>query len=236
MASQHTQRIPCIIPCGGSSTRLGTGENKCLAGTVPPLAQVVDFWRSRGVDDFIFVVGGRHEKETVNTVEDVCPQGVILSRGNVVNLAQALLVAESWVKDRFILALGDCLNFGDFISPWDTDFGIGVCIASIEELRKNFLVGLNSHSIARLVEKPKEEVGLCGMGTYFLHRRFFDYVRRLRLPAEATSVDLTGALQLAIGSGEEMSPVYFKGTYINVTYPVDVERAKELYNVSSCRP
>lgn len=236
MASEHSRHVPCIIPCGGSSTRLGTGENKCLTGNVPPLAYVVDFWRKHGIEDFIFIVGGRHERETVNTIEDICPQGVTLSRGNIVNLAQALTIAESWVKGRFVLALGDCLNFGDFITSWDTDFGISVCIADVEELRKNFLVGLNSHSIARLVEKPKDEVGLCGMGTYFLHRRFFDYVRRLRLPAEATSVDLTGALQLAIGSGEEMTPVYFKGTYINVTYPQDVKRAEEIYNVSSSRP
>lgn len=235
MASRHSRRIPCVIPCGGSSTRLGTGESKCLVGNTPPLAQVVQFWRTRGCENFIYIVGGEYAGDTYITIKTFDPQGTILDRGNTVNLAQALTIAEPLIQDRFILALGDCLNFGEFITSWDVDFGIGVCITDVEELRKNFLVGLSNNCITRLVEKPKQEVGLCGMGTYFLHRKFFDYVRRLSLPPEATSVDLTGALQLAVGSGEVMVPIYFKGTYINVTYPHDVRYAEEVYHASTRR-
>jgi len=236
MVTEYQRHIPCVIPCGGSSTRLGTGESKCLAGTIPPIVHVIDFWKSKGITNFIFIVGGEHMCETIKVVRQAVPDAFIVDRGKVVNLAKAILMVSDAILDRFILALGDCLNFGDFIAPWDVDFGVGVCLTDLTELRKNYLVSLNNHSVARLVEKPTKDIGLCGMGTFFLHRRIFDYIHRLRLPDEATSVDLTGALQLAIGSGEEVYPIYFKGTYINVTYPQDVKQAEEMNNVSTCRP
>lgn len=193
----------------------------------------MNFWRSRGVEHFICIVGGEHASETEQLVRDFAPQAVVIDRGTTVNLAQALLLAADLVDDRFILALGDCLNIGDFVSSWDVDFGIGVCITSVAEFRKNYAVHLSNSVVMQLVEKPTGALSLCGMGTYFLHRRIFDYIRRLRLPNEATSVDLTGALQLAIGSGEDIRPIYFEGTYINVTYPADVQRVEELYSAST---
>lgn len=203
---------------------------------MPPLGWVVNFWRSRGIEHFVFIVGGKHAAETRRVALDFAPHAVFVDRRTTVNLARALLLAADLVDDRFILALGDCLNIGDFVSSWDVDFGVGVCITDILEFRKNYAVYLSNHSVTKLIEKPKGDLGLCGMGTYFLHRRVFDYIKRLKLPNEATSVDLTGALQLAVGSGEDVRPVYFQGTYINITYPEDIQRLEELYNVSTCRP
>lgn len=233
MAKERSSYIPCIIPCGGSSTRLGTGENKCIAGSIPPLYWVINFWRSRGLTHFIFIIGGEHANETTQLAKELAPHAVFIDRGKTVNLASAILLTDDLVDDRFVLALGDCINIGDFVSQWDVDFGIGVCITDSPEFRKNYAVHLSNSTVMTLIEKPQGVLSLCGMGTYFLHRRIFDYIRRLKLPTEATSVDLTGALQLAIGSGESMYPIYFEGTYINITYPQDVQRLEELYNAST---
>ena len=136
-----------------------------------------------------------------------------------------------------MLALGDCLNLGEFVRPFaDVNFGIGVCIVDEYELRKNYLVEANGRGVLRTVEKPLGSLGLCGMGTLFLCKKVFDYIERLRLPSQSTSVDLTGTIQLAIGMGEEVVPVWFNGTYINVTYPGDIEKAERILNANTSRP
>lgn len=230
MAQKYSRHLLCIIPCGGSSSRLGTGRNKCIEGKVPPLKLIVEFWRLRGIQQFAFIVGGDSALEVTRFARSLEPRSIIIDRENVTNLAQSLLLADDIVRDRFILALGDCINFGEFTVSWDVDFGVGTCITSVGELRKNYLVRSNNDTVSSLIEKPTkvEEVGLCGMGTFFLHRRVFEYIRRLNLPNQATSVDLTGALQLAIGGGEAVRPVYFKGEYINVTTADDIARVQKL--------
>jgi dTDP-glucose pyrophosphorylase len=198
----------------------------------PILGYVVDFWKSRGVEGFIFIVGGDSAMGIVDYVTKVCPDSIVIDRRNITNLVKAIALSEPYIKDKFILALGDCLNFGHFIGKYP-EFGVGVCIADSYELSKSYSVQLDGLGVARLVEKPKNPIGLCGMGTYFLHERVFDYIERLKLPNQATSVDLTGALQLAMGQGEVLQPVLFKGDYINVTYPDDlttVERLARIYN------
>jgi len=193
----------------------------------PVLEHVVEFWQNRGIEDFVFIVGGETALAVSEYAQSTCHNPVVLDRGSIANLVKAIELAEPYIEDRFILALGDCLNFGEFIGEYPP-FGVGVCIASPYELAKSYLVHIDGQGVSRLVEKPKVQSGLCGMGTLFLDKQFFEYVRRLSLPDEATSVDLIGALQLAIGQGKTIEPVFFKGDYINITYPDDLATAKRL--------
>lgn len=231
MAKERKYAIPCVIPCGGNSTRLGTNYNKCLLEVYnrPVLSYVVDFWQALGIEDFVFIVGGDSAGEVVRCIAGMSlKRPVVVDREATTNLTKAVGLVKPHINDRFILALGDCVNSGSFVSPWQVDFGVGVCLNTIYELRKSYLVSTIGSRVATLVEKPKEEIGLCGMGTYFLHKRIFDYIERLSLPDQATSVDLTGALQLAMGWGETILPIYYVGGYINVTYPADIETLKEV--------
>ena len=226
--------LQCVIPCGGNSTRIGRDTNKCLlqAGNKTILGHIVSFWQDRGINDFIFIVGGDSTTEVVRHVSKLCNKPVLINRGQTKNLIKAVKLAKPHIKDRFVLALGDCVNFGDFTSNYP-DFGVGVCIADSYELKKSYLVHIDGQGVTKLVEKPANQIGLCGMGTLFLNKKIFKYIDRLSLPEKATSVDFTGALQLAIGEGEIVKPVFFKGDYINVTYPEDivtVERLARIYN------
>jgi dTDP-glucose pyrophosphorylase len=218
----------CVIPCGGDSSRAKTNTNKCLlkAGKRTVLGHIVHFWKSKGIDDFIFIVGGNSAKAVTEHANELCKDPVIINRGDIANLMKAVNLAEPYIKDKFILALGDCVNFGKFISS-QSPLGVGVCIVESKELRKSYLVQIDSRSVTKLIEKPPSGMfGLCGMGTLFLDKRIFHYIKRLSLPEQATSVDLTGMLQIAMGEGENVKPVFFKGEYINVTYPEDFKKVE----------
>jgi len=232
MAEGERRHLQCVIPCGGSSVRLGLGCNKCLVEVAgePILGHIVSYWQDRGIENFIFIIGGETASSVGEYVWTLQCNAIVIDRGNTTNLVKAIELAEPYIRGRFILALGDCLNFGDFVGDYPP-FGVGVCIANPYELSKSYLVQLDGQSVSRLVEKPKSRLGLCGMGTLFLDKRFFDYTKRLKLPDEATSVDLTGALQLAIGQGEVIKPVFFKGDYVNITYPADLATAESLARI-----
>ena len=228
------RNIQCVIPCGGNSTRIGRDTNKCLlrASNKTVLEHVVSFWQARGITEFIFIVGGDSAAEVKEHIHKLCQLPIVINRGKTKNLIKAVVATKPYIKDRFILALGDCVNFGNFIGTYPP-LGVGVCIASSYELRKSYLVHIDGQGVTKLVEKPLNPIGLCGMGTLFLSKKIFRYIDRLKLPEQATSVDFTGALQLAIGEGETVKPVFFKGDYINVTYPDDiitVERLARIYN------
>lgn len=223
----------CIVPCGGNGSRMAASTSKCLlkAGNKTLLEHIIEFWAARQVTEFIFIVGGEYANQVTKHVKKICHDPTIINRRNRNNLLSAIQLAEPYIKSRFVLALGDCLNFGEFVNEYEIP-GVGVCIAEEYELKKSYLVQIDSFGVTKLVEKPKSKVpGLCGMGTMFFDRQLFDYIERLRLPRQATSVDLTGALQLAIGEGETVNPVFFKGSYINITYPQDLATADKLARI-----
>ena len=70
MVKEQQGHFQCLIPCGGSSTRLGLDRNKCLVevGGKTILAHVVDFWRGYNIEDFVFIVGGDSAKEVTDCV------------------------------------------------------------------------------------------------------------------------------------------------------------------------
>jgi NDP-sugar pyrophosphorylase family protein len=226
--------VKCVIPCGGNSTRFG-GTNKCLTQIQGKsiLRHNVDFWRNLGVDDFVFIIGGAFKRELAVEISQLGLKAtMVLDRGNMVNLSSAIHMAKDHVGNRFVLALGDCLNVGKFKSRDVGKFGIGVAVTSIEELKKNYLVRVEKDTVTDLIEKPGDALmgldgKLTGMGTMFLSKEIFRYMEDVDFPPLATSVDLTGALKLAMEDGQDVRPVYFEGTYINMTSKEDLDTAEK---------
>ena len=232
MAETKSRRLPVIIPCGGASTRLGMHRNKCLVevNDKPILQYVVEFWRDNNIEDFIFIANSDGLSEVASFVATMklTNRPTFISRGDVANLALAVTLANPYVEENFVLALGDCLQVGKFGDWRGTSFGCGVCSASPYELRKSYSVETVEDCVTKLIEKPDVDEGLCGMGTWFLPRKVFEYIARLRLQPLATSANLAEALQSMINGGERMRAIQFVGEYVNITYPQDLETAKEM--------
>jgi dTDP-glucose pyrophosphorylase len=67
------------------------------------------------------------------------------------------------------------------------------------------------------------------MGVYFFDKRVFDYIRKTPPSALRSEVEITDVIQNMIDAGERIAPVWFKGKYINVTYPEDIRKAEEVF-------
>jgi len=68
------------------------------------------------------------------------------------------------------------------------------------------------------------------MGTYFFDKRIFDYIRKTPKSSLRNEIEITDTIQLMINSRERVSPFFFIGRYLNITYPEDIKEAEELLN------
>lgn len=227
--------MKCVILCAGKGSRLNSDVPKVLTminGT-PLIYYVIDTWKNI-VDELIFVVGYRWQ----SVVECLPHKSRHIYQEVQKGIADAILRVESLVGgEKFVVALGDCVQKGTWeLHDKETDLGISVWRTNnIKELNKNYLAELDEDFllINRVLEKPNLPEGLldyvlCGMGTYFFDKRVFDYIRKTPSSTLRNEVEITDTIQLMIDSGEKVSPFFFNGEYLNITYPEDIQKAEEL--------
>lgn len=217
--------MKCIIPCAGESSRMShIPKSLLLINGRPILAHVVDMWKD-SVDNFIFVL-----KRSATYLWEYLPtNSAVVFQDEPKGLADAILRAEPYVSNRFVIALGDCIQSGLFKIPKkEPRLGLGVWEGSSEEeLRKSYAVRILGRKIVGVVEKPtKDQRGYCGMGTYFMDPRVFDYIKKTKVTPGGG--DFTEVLQAMIDNGEKIHPIYFQGTYINVGSPEDLKKAEKI--------
>lgn len=217
----------CIIPCAGKGSRMGSITPKALlkinGQTV--LWQIMQTWKDV-VDEFVIVA-------SPSNASLLSPYAPTVTQKEPLGLAHAILQAKPLVKDRFVVALGDCLMKGSFFNPepLGSDNGYGVWQTQDERLTKlGCAVEVENGRISKLVEKPKivEPNWYCGLGTYFFTRDVFEYIERTPLSTRG-EYDITDTMQLMIEDGLCLRPSWFSGEFVNLTRPEDVKRAEELF-------
>jgi len=217
--------MKCIIPCAGESSRMSyVPKHLITINGEPLLHHVINSWKDK-VDSFIFTI-----KRSMTYMWEFLPENaIVVFQDEPKGLADAILQAEKCVSGKFIVTLGDCLFKGSFAET-EFDLGIGVWKTNnVDEVLKSYLVTVtNSGNIAGLEEKPKiaPQPSNCGMGTYFFDTRLFDYIRAYK--GQLGGGDLTHIMQNMIDAGEKISPVWFRGDYINIGSPEDIRKAEEM--------
>lgn len=197
-------------------------------GDKPILSYIIDYWR-KYTNDFIFVVGYRKE-DVINYVNRLPINSQFVEQKELKGIGHATLCAESLISDRFILVLGDCICSGSFDFPRNRymEQGVGVWETSdVEAIKQSYSVEVRNNLIRRVVEKPKRIINnLCGMGFYFFDKRIFDFLKITKPSKIRNEIEITDAIQNMIDAGEKISPVFFHGDYINITYLDDLQKAE----------
>jgi len=217
-----------VVPCAGRSTRMGRDKATLPINGKPLLLHVIDQWVD--IVDGVVAVAGKHNVDAIVGLDLPNKVQVVVQKEQK-GLADAILQAEEWVGSRFVVNLGDCIVRGTF-QEVDCDLGIGVWHTNnLLELNKSYLVGVRRGKVSYVQEKPgvvgdETFAYNCGMGIYFLNEKVFDYIRRFK--GKPDGGDFTEVLQMMIDVGEEITPVWFDGEYINVTTPKDIEEAEKI--------
>jgi len=223
--------VKCVIPCAGRSGRMGyIPKHLIRINDKPLLKHVVDMWAD-SVSEYIFVL-----RKSMTYIWEFLPDNsAVVFQDEPKGLSDAILRTEPYINGNFVVALGDCIQRGEFKLPkGDFNLGIGVWKDwDLGELNKNYSVEECKGSIVKLTEKPKlpilpktAHLG-CGMGTYFLDKRIFEYIKEVLPKLNYSGGDFTEVLQYMILKGEKILPIYFTGKYVNITSPEDIKKAEE---------
>ena len=219
----------CVVLCAGRGTRMGGDIPKVLQSVAgrPVVSWVIDFWKNQGVTEFIFVVGYKAYLVT----EYIASNGVNGSKVAVQyeqkGIAHAVATVKNMVPEKFIVALGDCLQVGEFIYPdnfeqgyavWRTDYGKALAQGCAVRTRHGLVTGID--------EKP--EVTVPGIGTYFFNRNVFNYIQITPTSKLRNEVEISDVIGNMVAHGETLHAVEFYGDFINVTYPRDIKKAEKL--------
>jgi len=192
----------------------------------PLIHHVMEMWRCEP-EDCVFILGHK-----AGEVMKAIPDGATCAFQDFPHgIADAILQAEGLVDGRFVVALGDCIQRGRWIVPQEVPMmGVGVWETDNHDaIKSSYSVKLKDGRVSKVVEKPKRCINdLCGMGTYFLNSRVFEYIRQTPVSPLRGEVEITDTLQLMIDQGEVLTPVFFCGDYLNVTYPEDMKLAEQI--------
>jgi len=145
-------------------------------------------------------------------------------------IANALYLAKDYCSDNFIFVLGDCICSGGFKFPDNFSQGVGIWKTQYEEdILRSYSIQLKDNFIFSVKEKPDKVINdLCGMGFYFFNKSVFAHIKKT-MPSERTGkVEITDVIQNMIDDGLKISPIFFNGDYLNVTYPKDLKKAEDL--------
>ena len=221
----------CVVTCGGKGSRLWPltlekQKSMLPIGARPVIGRVIDYWRKFS-DDFIFIIGHGAGEVIVFAKAQPIKSEFIPGEEDRRGLAEAVLLAEPFIKDKFILVLGDCLVKGEFKIPDNFEQGVGVYRTDDQEaIKRSYSVESEGEWVKRVIEKPTEPPNdLCGMGIYFFDRRIFEAIKKTSRSARTGRLELTDAIQTMIDDGHKVSPAILDGFYININYPDDLERA-----------
>jgi len=222
--------MKCVIPCAGKSTRMGLGIPKVLLDINGRnlLSHITRKW-STVVDGFIIIVS----KENENLIRHNSGKAEFVVQDPMKGIADAILRAETFVNEGFIVNLGDCLHKGEF-EKRQFEQGIGVLknnsLSIRSEFRKSYSVEISKRLVVKVVEKPSYYPYLfCGMGVYFFQPKVFNYIRKTKPSPLRNEIEITDVIQNMIDAGEEISPIWFDGEYINITYPEDIKKAETIF-------
>lgn len=225
----------CVILCAGKGSRLlpdSIEKPKVMLNVhnKPILAYIIDYWRNF-TDDFIFVVKFKKE-EIIKYVKDMPVRSQFVEQEELKGIANAVSYVKDKVSDNFIVVLGDCYCKGHFNFSKDMEQGIGVWETNNrDDIKQSYAVRIKDNLVSYVKEKPKRVFNnLCGMGFYFFNKKVFGYISSAKPSNIRNEIEITDVIQNMIEDGSRLVPVFFKGDYLNITYPRDLKKAEYIFS------
>jgi dTDP-glucose pyrophosphorylase len=227
---QMTFSDTVVILAAGRGARMQSEIPKVLMTVAgkPIIQHVIDYWTPE-IKRFVFVVGYRSDM-VIDYLRN--HQGNsdfhIIHQAQQKGIADAIYQIKEWVRGRFIVALGDCIQIGQFEYPDNLELGCAVWSNQYQNsLNLSYSARVNWQGyISSICEKP--DVTYSGMGTYFLDERVFPYISKTKPSSLRDEVEISDVLQNMINDGRIIKAAWFTGTYINCTTRADIEHANRV--------
>jgi UDP-N-acetylglucosamine diphosphorylase/glucosamine-1-phosphate N-acetyltransferase len=191
----------------------------------PLLEYVFDAIRKSGIDTVVVVVGYKKEviMEYFKDYKDL--KITYVTQARQLGTAHALLQAEHYINDSFIVLAGDNIIDADSIKTLIKDKSdYSLLIKEHPNPSKYGVVFVEQHSIRQIIEKPKEDVGkYISTGIYKLPRSVFKDIERC---SSEGVYALSSIIQTIIDKGIHINTL-FATAWMDVVYPWDLITVNE---------
>jgi glucose-1-phosphate thymidylyltransferase len=193
------------------------------------------------VEAFVVVVGYR--KERIMEHYGDAYRGVPITYAHQreqLGLAHALLTAEPYVDDDFVLILGDNVfdaNLGDVIDRQSADHADAAFLVEEVPREEASRYGVcdtdGDGEITRVVEKPDDPPSNLVMTGFYTFSPAIFHACHLVQPSDRGEYELPDAVDLLIRSGRTIDAIRMDGWRVDVGYPEDRERAERRLRAAS---
>ncbi|MFT4412448.1 sugar phosphate nucleotidyltransferase [Fredinandcohnia humi] len=195
-----------VILAGGTGTRLRPMTriiNKHLlpVGPYPMIYWPIKKLKEAGVEE-ILLITNKKDLESFELVlgsgEELGVQVSYKIQNNAGGIAEALSLAETFVKDdKFIMILGDNI-FQDSLTPYIESFqkqsvGAKILLKQVNDPARFGIATLdeNRKHVISIVEKPEEPLSnLCVTGIYMYGPEVFNFIKAIK-PSERGELEIT---------------------------------------------
>ena len=231
--------MQAVVLAAGEGTRLRpltTDQPKAMVAVddQPLIAHCFDQLIDLGAEELIVVVG--YEKEQIidhfgDSYQDT--PITYTEQDQQDGLADALLTAEEYVTDDFMLMLGDNIfraNLHDVVRrhredradaaflveevPWEEASRYGVCDTN------------NYGEIVEVIEKPEDPPTNLVMTGFYTFTPAIFHACQLIQPSDRGEYEISDAIDLLIQSGRTIDAIGLDGWRIDIGYPEDREEAE----------
>jgi glucose-1-phosphate thymidylyltransferase len=232
--------MKAVVLAAGRGTRLRPlTEDKPKAlvevNDKPLVEHVFDDLMHLGANEFVVVVG--HLKEQIMERYGDEYRGVPITYAHQreqMGLAHALLTAEPYIDDDFMLMLGDNIfrgNLGDVVNRQREDRADAAFLVEevpMEEASRYGVCNTNKYGeITEVLEKPEDPPSNLVMTGFYTFTPAIFHACHLVQPSDRGEYELPDAIDLLIQSGRTIDAIRLDGWRIDVGYPEDRDRAEE---------
>ncbi|SER82381.1 UTP--glucose-1-phosphate uridylyltransferase AglF [Natrinema salaciae] len=232
--------MQAVVLAAGEGTRLRplTEEKPKVLVEVdgtPLIEDVFDNLIDIGATEFIVVVGYRKEK-IIERYDDEY-RGIPITYAHQreqLGLAHAILQAEPYIDDDFMLMLGDNIfraNLSDVVNRQREDRADAAFLVEevpFDEASRYGVLDTNEYGeIVEVVEKPDDPPSNLVMTGFYTFTPAIFHACHLVQPSDRGEYELPDAIDLLIQSGRTIDAIRMDGWRVDVGYPADRDKAED---------
>lgn len=221
--------MKAIIPAAGEGTRLRPHTFTCPKPMIPiankpAMDYQIATLKNLGVDEIIIITG--YKKEDLINFIKYRGYGIkirFIEQKNRLGIAHAILQAKRFIREDFIVLLGDTIFDADMRTTLQmhkkTNAYTTLSIEQAEDPSKFGVVVHDNGRVRRLLEKPKDPPSnFVITGFYVFNPLIFDFIKKTKKGSKG-EYEITDAIQQMLEAGHKISCMELEGKRFDVGRP-----------------
>lgn len=219
-----------ILLTGGLGVRLKpfteyTSKHLLNVGGKPVIDYPINTLKQLGVENLTIVVGSSFSGQILDYVKDGSKFGMNVNyiyQPNANGISFAINLCKRFIKDKFIVCLGDNLFFGDL--KFDNKCSAQIALYRHQNLQRFGVASIKDNKIVKIEEKPltldQNLDNYAITGCYMFDEKYFEYFKKTKLSARA-EFEVVHIIEQYLADGD-LGYVNYDGVWLDAGTPESI--------------